>query len=66
MWITLNGERREIPDGTTAEALVRIVGVPPEAALVERNRAVIPRAEIASTILAEGDEIELVRFVGGG
>jgi thiamine biosynthesis protein ThiS len=33
---------------------------------VERNREVVPRSRYADTELAEGDRVELVRFVGGG
>lgn len=33
---------------------------------VERNGEIVPRAQYGSTILADGDRLEIVRFVGGG
>jgi thiamine biosynthesis protein ThiS len=33
---------------------------------VERNLAIVPRSAYAATLLAEGDRIEIVHFIGGG
>ena len=65
MNITVNGSAREIPDGLTITALIAHLGLHGPVA-VERNRDVVPRAEHASTTLADGDQIEIVHFVGGG
>jgi sulfur carrier protein len=66
MQITVNGELREIPFGTTVRGLVEILGLTDGPVAVERNREVVPRAEHVSRELAEGDVIEIVHFVGGG
>ncbi len=66
MQITVNGEPREIPGGTTVRGLVEILGLTDGPVAVERNREVVPRAEHTSTELGAGDVVEIVHFVGGG
>ena len=63
--VTVNGEPRSVPAGTTVRALLALLGLEGPVA-VERNRDIVPRARHASTVLAEGDALELVHFVGGG
>jgi sulfur carrier protein len=65
MKITVNGNATEIPEGLTVTALLAHLGLQGPVA-VERNRDVVPRAEHAATTLSEGDQIEIVHFVGGG
>jgi sulfur carrier protein len=62
----VNGEEREIPEGTTLAALLEILQLPAGRVAAERNREVVPRGQHAHTRLQEGDRLELVRFVGGG
>jgi thiamine biosynthesis protein ThiS len=64
--IQVNGETRAISPGTTVAALVDLLGLRREHVAVERNRAIVPRSEHATTQLAEGDRVEIVTFVGGG
>jgi sulfur carrier protein len=66
MRILLNGESAEVPEGLTIAALVAHLGLGPGPVAVERNREVVPRAEHGGTRLEEGDQIEVVHFVGGG
>jgi sulfur carrier protein len=70
MKITLNGQPLEIAAGTTVAMLVERLsaetGRDPRGIAVERNREIVPKSEHALTALAEGDQIELVQFVGGG
>ena len=70
MKITLNGEPLEIAAGTTVAMLVGRLsaetGRDTRGIAVERNREIVPKSEHALTALAEGDQIELVQFVGGG
>jgi len=64
--IVLNGESRPTPDGQTVAELIRELGFDSRQVAVERNREVVPRAEHGRTVLADGDHVEVVTFVGGG
>ena len=64
--VVINGEPRTVVQGTTVAGLIVELGLGDRRVAVERNREVVPRAEHASTVLAEGDRLELVTFVGGG
>ena len=66
MQLSVNGEARELADGSTVADLVAHLGLSDVRLAVELNRAVVPRAEHASRALAEGDAVEIVTFVGGG
>ena len=66
MEVTVNGERRHVPDGLTVRGLVEHLGLIEGPVAVEVNLAVVPRAEHAERLVAPGDVIEVVHFVGGG
>lgn len=66
MRVTVNGEEKAVPDGLTVRGLVEHLGLTDGPVAVEKNRAVVPRAEHGTTALAEGDVVEIVHFVGGG
>jgi sulfur carrier protein len=70
MTITLNGETREIEPGTTVAMLVALIsgaeGRDSRGVAIERNLEIVPKSEHASTVLEDGDRIEVVQFVGGG
>ena len=64
--VVINGQRRSVNAGTTVRALVEELGFGGKPVAVERNRSVVPRAQHATTELADGDQLEVVTFVGGG
>ncbi len=66
MDIHLNGEDRTIPDALTVLGLVRHLELEPGWVVVERNLEALDRSFWDSVPLAPGDQIELVRFMGGG
>ena len=66
MRVHVNGEDREMPEGATVGDLIRTIGADDGPVAVERNQMIVPRAEHASTVLQDGDELEVVHFVGGG
>ena len=66
MQIFLNGESQQIEDGTSIEALVLSLADDPRGIAIERNLEIVPKAEHASTLLEDGDRLEVVQFVGGG
>jgi thiamine biosynthesis protein ThiS len=64
--IDLNGERHDVPPGTTVRALVRdSLKLPDDRIAIELNRQLLPRAQW-ERLLAPGDRLEIVTFVGGG
>ena len=66
MRIEVNGEATQVAEAITVSALLASLGVDDGPVAVERNREIVPRAAHASTVLAEGDRLEVVHFVGGG
>jgi sulfur carrier protein len=64
--IRLNGEPFEIAGPVTISALLAELNIDPRIVAVEHNIAVIKRQQYGQTIVREGDEVEIVRFVGGG
>jgi thiamine biosynthesis protein ThiS len=64
--IVLNGDTRPIQDGQTVAGLLAELGLDSRQVAVERNREIVPRAEHGQTVLADGDQLEVVTFVGGG
>ena len=62
----MNDEPRELTEGATVADLVASLGLGPRRIAVEVNRAVVPRAEYAATVLRGGDAVEIINFVGGG
>lgn len=64
--VTVNGEPRELPAGTTVAALLARLAPPGRPCAVEVNREIVPRSQHAARALAEGDAVEIVSFVGGG
>ena len=64
--IVLNEEPRTFAAGATVADLVGALGLGPRRIAVEVNRAVVPRTEYGSTVLHDGDTVEVIHFVGGG
>ncbi|WP_293868738.1 sulfur carrier protein ThiS [Sphingomonas sp. 67-36] len=64
--ITVNGEHRRVASGLTLAGLANELGLAPEKVAVERNMVVVPRSTLGEVALEDGDELEIVHFVGGG
>jgi thiazole synthase len=64
--ITLNGQRREVPEPLTVALLLRHLGLKAEHVAVEINRDLVSRARYPETPVAPGDVLEIVTLVGGG
>jgi sulfur carrier protein len=64
--LTVNGQERDAPAGTTVAGLLDILGLPEGRVAVERNGRIVQRADRPTTPLSEGDTLEIVQFVGGG
>ena len=63
--VRINGEDYDVA-GKTMAAFLEAENYPKTRIAVERNGDILPKAEYDSTILCDGDKIEIVSFVGGG
>lgn len=64
--VRVNGEDRELADGTTVTALLAGLGVPSAGVAVALDGVVVPRAEHATTVLPDGAVLEVLTAVQGG
>jgi thiamine biosynthesis protein ThiS len=64
--LTVNGEPRRIAAGSTITDLVISLELNPAKVAVEHNAVIAPRSTLADVVLADGDVLEIVHFVGGG
>jgi thiamine biosynthesis protein ThiS len=66
MNLEINGKRREVADGRSIAGLLEDLELDPRLVVVELNRRIVRRDEIDDVALADGDQVEIVHFVGGG
>jgi thiamine biosynthesis protein ThiS len=64
--IVVNGEPQQLPGPATVADLLRHLGLDPRTVVVELNRRIVRRPKLQEAVLADGDSVELVHFVGGG
>lgn len=64
--VRLNGKDREIDAGLSVRELVESLELNPELIVVELNREILSRDRFGEIQVSEGDQVELVHFVGGG
>ena len=66
MIITLNGDRFELGGPVTVAELLTRLNIDARRVAVEHNLAVVKRLAFDDVVVREGDEVEIVNFVGGG
>ena len=64
--ISVNGQHRRVLKGMTVAELALELGLEPTKVAVERNFEIVPRSTLAETKIEDGDDFEIVTFVGGG
>jgi thiamine biosynthesis protein ThiS len=64
--IKLNGESFDLPAALTVSKLLTHLKIDSRRVAVELNLVVLKRATFDTTVVQEGDEVEIVNFVGGG
>ena len=64
--VTINGQPRSVQAGRSLDDLLRELELDARMVVVEHNRVIVRRPNLAATKLDEGDKVELVHFVGGG
>ncbi len=62
----VNGENKELAGPATLEELIQQLGVQKETVVAEVNRQIIQIDKRSGLQLSDGDQIELIQFVGGG
>lgn len=66
MQIIVNGEQREVAEGTTAEQLVADMQITTKRIAMEVNLEIVPRSTYGEYTFKPGDKVEIVHAVGGG
>jgi sulfur carrier protein len=64
--ILVNGENKELTEQTTLEELIQQLGVRKETVVAEVNRRIVQLDKRSGIQLTDGDQVELIQFVGGG
>ena len=64
--ILVNGEPRRVSAGVNITQMLAELGLDPQRVAVERNRDVVPRSSLGEVMVEDGDQYEMVHFVGGG
>jgi len=62
----VNGKEREVPSGLSVHEFVESFDLNPLLIVVELNREILSRDQFGEVVVADGDSVELVHFVGGG
>ena len=66
MQVTINGERETLRVEISVAELLADRRIEPRRVAVEINEDIVPRKTFADTLVRDGDQIEIVTFVGGG
>ncbi|MBK5910288.1 thiamine biosynthesis protein ThiS [Rhodothalassium salexigens] len=64
--VTVNGEPRRFEAPMTVDRLLDTLGLDPAKVAFERNREIVPKSAYGDTLVGEGDQVEVVHFIGGG
>ena len=66
MRITLNGDPYDLEHPVSVQELLERLNIDPRRVAVEHNMVIVKRHAFAATLVGDGDEVEIVNFVGGG
>ena len=66
MRVVINGENREISSSLSVAALLQDLGLDARKIALEHNLEIVPRSAYDQTMVADGDRLEIVHFIGGG
>jgi thiazole synthase len=64
--IRVNGDAHRVTAGLNIAEMLIELGVDPAKVAVERNLEIVPRSTLGEVRVEDGDEFEIVHFVGGG
>jgi sulfur carrier protein len=66
MNISLNGEKKTVPDNITVIGLLEFLNIQHQRVAVELNMKIVKKDKYGVTSIREGDSLEVVSFMGGG
>ncbi len=66
MIVTVNGKETDLADGVSVLDLLKSRKLAPDTVVVELNREIVLADRYGATVLSDGDQLEVLRFVGGG
>lgn len=66
MDVRINGKPETVPDGSSVKAVLALRELDPALVSVEHNGKILERSDLETTLLAAGDELEILFFMGGG
>jgi thiamine biosynthesis protein ThiS len=66
MQLLINGKPEHLPDDFNASQLIEHLGLANERLAMEVNREIVPRSSFDSYRFNPGDQVEIVRAIGGG
>lgn len=66
MQIKVNGKTQEFAAPLTVAAMAEILQLNTKQVAIERNREIVPKSQYKDVALTDGDEVEIVKFIGGG
>ena len=64
--VIVNGEPRRVSAGLSITQMLAELELDPQRVAIERNREVVPRSTLSEVMVEDGDQYEIVHFVGGG
>ena len=64
--VRINGDERRVAGGMSIAALIAELGLDAKRVAIERNLEIVPRSTFADVAVEDGDQFEIVHFVGGG
>jgi len=64
--VTINGEFRIIPEGTSVLSLLKMLDIDPGRVAIEYNMEIVNKSDFNDTVVKENDRLEIITFVGGG
>jgi thiazole synthase len=64
--VKVNGEHCRVPGGISIAEMLNELGLDPLRVAVERNLEIVPRSSLTEVCVEDGDDYEIVHFVGGG
>ena len=66
MTLTINGKKMDLPEGMNIAQFLEEKDLRPRSVVVELNRVIIERDKYDETVLQDEDNVEIMRFIGGG